>query len=207
MPAGFQAGDLLVAGLATRGNTTDISTPAGWTKPIASATSGQSALFYRYATGGDSAPTFTNDGVEVAGWIAAFRSAKNAPVHSAADQSSICAAFDVPALTVDSPNCLVISFARRHLPSEWAGGSVSAIQPSGFTLIAQRPTAVQFENVLGFAYQIQTTAHSFASDEAVWTPSPAPGSSDCSCAALVFLAAAAGIRTPVSGPLALGLVA
>jgi type II secretory pathway pseudopilin PulG len=114
IPTGTTAGDLLIAAVATDGDTsTTITTAAaGWTQLDRGASSGAVTLgvWYKVAGASEPAPTFTwTTGEQAYGWIMRFtgQDATN-PINASAVFNQTSATPQSPAVTTTVPNCLIL---------------------------------------------------------------------------------------------------
>ena len=152
LPAGVQAGDLLLAQIALDGNTT-LATPSGWTLLQNDSNTIVQALYYRFATASETGNvtwTWSNNR-RAAGGIVLYRGVDSSqPPGPAAVDSDDDDDLEAPAQTVVEANSLLITLYGLNRGNETltAAGSMttayhrSSTDNSGVTLLAsyeQRP--------------------------------------------------------------------
>ena len=152
LPAGVQAGDLLLAQIALDGTTT-LATPSGWTLLQNDSNTIVQALYYRFATASETGNvTWTwSSNRRAAGGIALYRGVDSSqPPGPAAVDSDDDDDLEAPAQTVVEANSLLITLYGLNRGNETltAAGSMttayhrSSTENSGVTLLAsyeQRP--------------------------------------------------------------------
>lgn len=152
LPAGVQAGDLLLAQIALDGTTT-LDTPAGWTLLQNDSNTIVQALYYRFATASETGNvTWTwSSNRRAAGGIALYRGVDSSqPPGAAAVDSDDDDDLEAPAQTVVEANSLLVTLYGLNRGNETltAAGSMttayhrSSTDNSGVTLLAsyeQRP--------------------------------------------------------------------
>jgi hypothetical protein len=158
LPAGAQAGDLLLVWAAIRNSGTGtVDTPAGYTLLLQS---GNVALLAKLHTGTESAPTVTFTGgvanADTSAQMAAFRGV-GVTVHASASQLNGSAQnIAYPALDISRPNCLVLYLGWKQ--DDWT--SVATI--AGATEIGEPSTTSGADQGIVWDYVQQTTAAAIA---------------------------------------------
>lgn len=156
MPAGVQAGDLLLVLAAIRNSGTGtVDTPSGYTVLL---TSGNMTVLGKVHTGTESAPTITFTGgvalADSSAQMAAFRGT-GITVHASTAQLNASAQnIAYPALDVSRDNCVVLYVGWKQ--DDWT----SVASPG--TEIGEPDTTTGDDQGIVWAYTIQTTAAAIA---------------------------------------------
>lgn len=156
MPAGVQAGDLLLVLAAIRNSGTGtVDTPSGYTVLL---TSGNMTLLGKVHTGTESAPTITFTGgvanADTSAQMAAFRGT-GITVHASTAQLNTSAQnIAHPAMDVSRDNCVVVYLG-------WKADDWTSVTGPG-TEIGEPDTTTGDDQGIVWAYTIQTTATAIA---------------------------------------------
>lgn len=156
MPAGVQAGDLLLVLAAIRNSGTGtVNTPSGYTVLL---TSGNMTLLGKVHTGTESAPTITFTGgaanADTSAQMAAFRGT-GITVHASTAQLNASAQnIAYPAMDVSRANCVVVY-------AGWKADDWTSVTGPG-TEIGEPDTTTGDDQGIVWAYTIQTTATAVA---------------------------------------------
>jgi hypothetical protein len=157
MPAGVQAGDLLLVLAAIRNSGTGtVDTPSGYTVLL---TSGNMTLLGKVHTGTESAPTITFTGgvanADTSAQMCAFRGVGITVHDSEALLNSSAQNITYPALDISRDNCAVIYLGWKQ--DDWT----SVASPG--TEIGEPDTTTGDDQGIVWAYTLQTTATAIAS--------------------------------------------
>lgn len=156
MPAGVQAGDLLLVWAAIRNSGTGtVNTPSGYTVLLQS---GNTALLGKIHTGTETAPQITFTGgvanADTSAQMAAFRGVSMTVHASTAQLNSSAQDIAWPALDISRDNCTVLALGWKQ--DDWT--SVT----STMTEIGEPDTATGDDQGITWAYTLQTTAAAIA---------------------------------------------
>lgn len=157
MPAGVQAGDLLLVLAAIRNSGTGtVSTPAGYTALL---TSGNMTLLGKVHTGSEVAPTVTFSGgvanADTSAQMAAFRGVSMTVHASGAQLNGSAQNITYPALDVSRANCAVLYLGWKQ--DDWT----SVASPG--TEIGEPDTTTGDDQGIVWAYTLHTTATAITS--------------------------------------------
>jgi len=172
MPATFSAGNLLIGMTRSRSSSETLTQPSGWTNIFTHTNvSGSIVVFAKIAAGGDGAPTISWSGsTYVTCQIASFSGdvytdLSTIVVHSAVLNGS-AVNIDVPALTVTTDNCLIISGGGHNKTA--VNDPVTFTNPGAYTTIGKiSPNGTAMSSAWGYVQQ--TTASNLSATD--WTPS------------------------------------
>jgi hypothetical protein len=201
IPAGTAAGDVMIAQVMNR-NTATLTAPAGWTS-IRRDTSGaevQVSLFWKVATGSDTAPTFTlSMSFQMAGGIVSYSGAHTTdPIDAHSGSTGNSATATTPSVTTTRPDTRVLrAIGKRQealaapagTTQRWSvssGGSAGAGGASlGDSTLAAAGATGTAASTSGGAFVSDWVAQTVAiraasgtpSASATWTASPTTGAS------------------------------
>lgn len=200
MPAGWQAGDLLLMMASCVSTSETFAAIAGWTPIAATAGNGNLRLLARVAQAGDTAPSASWSGTSAGcAQIAAFSGDVVADlatiVAHVATKESVATRPKIWGLTVTTANCLIITMSRIVKTSASNGTTYNSPTASITELGEYEATGTNIAAVWG--YQMQTAAANVA--EASWTPQGTAEPANVSFLALTVALKTSGATVSAQG--------